>query len=209
MEDVLDLYHDPYDADRPVVCFDESMKVLHEHVRGPSPANPGTVKQVDHHYERNGSRNLFMISEPLVGCRHVEVTERRTKEDWVDCMQLIADELYPDADCIRIVMDNLNTHDPTAFYEFLPPDEAHAYLDRFEFHFTPTHGSWLNMAEIEFSALKTECLDRRIPDESTLRAEVTAWYENRNEMESSIDWQFTPDNARTKLRKLYPVANDD
>lgn len=143
MEDVLDLYHEPYDPDRPVVCFDESTKVLHDHVRGPSPAEPGTAERVDHHYERNGSRNLFMISEPLAGWRHVEVTERRTKEDWVGSMQRIADEYYPDADCIRVVLDNLNTHDPTAFYEFLPPDAARGYLDQFEFHFTQTL-SWVN-----------------------------------------------------------------
>ena len=152
---------------------------------------------------------MFMMSEPLTGRRHVEISDSRDTEDWLECMRQIADEHYPDADCIRVVLDNLSTHKPEAFYEFLPPDEAREYLDRFEFYFTPVHGSWLNMAEIEWSALGTECLDRRIPDEETLRDEITAWEEERNNRETSVDWQFTTDNARIKLNQLYPVSGDD
>ena len=205
MEDVLDLYHDPYDPAHPVVCFDESNKALHKHVRDPLPAKPGAVARYDYTYERNGTRNLFMMSEPLVGWRHVEVTKRRRKQEFVQQMQTLADEHYPDAECIRVVLDNLDTHKAYAFYEFLPPKEARRLLGKLEFHFTPKHGSWLNMAEIEFSALTTECLDRRIPDAATLRAEVAAWERTRNEDNSAIDWQFTTEDARIKLRQLYPT----
>jgi hypothetical protein len=159
MEDVLDLYHEPYDETRPVVCFDESNKELHKEVRDPLPARPGAVARYDYTYERNGTRNLFVVSEPLSGWRHVEVTERRRKQEFVAQMQSLVDDHYPDADCIRVVMDNLNTHQRYAFYEHLPPAEARRLLSKLEFHFTPEHGSWLNMAEIEFSALWTECLD--------------------------------------------------
>ena len=209
MERVLDLYHEPYDPDRPVVCFDESHKLLRGHEVEPLPGQPGAVERVDHHYDRNGRRELFMISEPLVGWRRIEITDQRETEDWVECMQRIADEDYPDADCIRVVLDNLSTHKPEAFYEFLPPDEAREYLDRFEFYFTPVHGSWLNMAEIEFSALGTECLNRRIPDAAILRSEVAVWQATRNDAETSIDWQFTTDDARIKLKQLYPVSTHD
>ena len=208
MEDVLDLYHEPYDETRPVVCFDESNKELHKDVRDPLPARPGAVARYDYTYERNGTRNLFVMSEPLIGWRHVEVTERRRKREFVAQMQSLVDDHYPDADCIRVVMDNLNTHQRYAFYEHLPPAEARRLLSKLEFHFTPEHGSWLNMAEIEFSALWTECLDRRIPDAATLRAEVAAWERTRNKDESEIDWQFTTDDARIKLRQLYPANHD-
>ena len=208
MERVLDLYHEPYDPDRPIVCFDESHKLLRDHELDPLPDRPGAVERVDHHYDRNGRRELFMIAEPLAGWRHVEVTDQRKTEDWIKCMQQIADEHYPDADCIRVVLDNLSTHKPKAFYEFLPPNEAREYLSRFEFYFTPVHGSWLNMAEIEFSSLGTECLDRRIPDATTLREEVAAWERERNDRDLSVDWQFTATDARIKLKQLYPASND-
>ena len=146
-----------------------------------------------------------MVSEPLTGWRHIEVTERRRKQEFITQMQSLVDDHYPDADCIRVVMDNLNTHQRYAFYEYLPPEEARRLLSKLEFHFTPEHGSWLNMAEIEFSALWTECLDRRIPDAAPLRAEVAAWERTRDEDDSAIDWQFTTDDARIKLRQLYPT----
>jgi len=208
MERVLDLYHEPYDPDRPVVCFDESHKLLRDHKVDPLPAQPGAVERVDHHYDRNGRRELFMMSEPLAGWRHVEIFESRDTEDWIESMCQIADEHHPDADCIRVVLDNLSTHKPEAFYELFPPDEARQYLDRFEFYFTPVHGSWLNMAEVEWSALGTECLDRRIPDEETLRDEITAWENQRNNRDTSVDWQFTTDDARIKLDQLYPVSEN-
>ena len=175
MEDVLDLYHEPLNPARPVVCFDETNKTLHKHVRDPLPARPGAVARYDYTYERNGTRNLFMMSEPLTGWRHVEVTERRRKPEFVEQMRMLVDEHYPDAERIRVVLDNLSTHKTYAFYECLPPEEAHRLLGKLEFHFTPKHGSWLNMAEIELSALSTGCLDRRIRDAATLRAEVAAW----------------------------------
>jgi hypothetical protein len=160
MEDVLDLYHEPYDQNRPVICFDETSKALRGHKRDPLPARPGAVARIDTHYERNGKRNLHLVTEPLTGWVTVAITEKRKTADWIDRMVEIADEHYPDADCIRVVLDNLNTHNPAAFYRFFPPDIAHAYLERFEFHYTPKHGSWLNMAEIEIGVLKRQCLDR-------------------------------------------------
>ncbi len=205
MEDVLSLYHKPYDPDQPVICFDEASKTLRGHVRDPFPARPGAVAREDYHYERNGTQKLHVTTEPLTGWRHVKVTAKRRKREFVERMQELADVHYPDAARIRVVLDNLNTHNPAAFYEFLPPIEARAYLDRFEFHFTPKHGSWLNMAEIEISALKTQCLNRRIPDAATLQTEVAAWETDRNEAETSITWQFTTDDARTKLHRLYPT----
>lgn len=208
MEDVLALYHEPYDEDRPVICFDESSKTLHKHVRDPLPVRPGAVACEDTHYERNGKRKIHVVTEPLTGWRHVTVTPRRRKREFVEQLQELADEHYPDATCIRVVLDNLSTHNPAAFYEFCTPKEAREYLDRFEFHFTPVHGSWLNMAEIELSALRTQCLNRRIPDAATLRTEVAAWEQHRNKVPSAIEWQFSTTDARTKLRTLYPVSND-
>lgn len=210
MEDVLALYHEPYDEDRPVICYDESSKALRRHIRDPLPAGPGAVAREDHHYERNGKQKLHITTEPLTGWRHVEVTAKRRKREFVEQMQALADDHYPDAVRIRVVLDNLNTHKPAAFYEFLSPNEAREYLHRFEFHFTPKHASWLNMAEIEVSALKTQCLNRRIPDAATLQSEVAAWETARNKAESSITWQFTTDDARTKLHRLYPtLAKED
>jgi hypothetical protein len=204
MEDVLALYHEPYKSDCPVVCFDESSKQLIQETRCPLPQQPGQPRRYDYEYQRNGTRNLFMFSEPLTGWRHVKVTERRTKQDWAHCMKQLVDEYYPDAECIRVVQDNLNTHTPAALYETFEASEARRLLDKLEFHYTPKHGSWLNMAEIEFSVLTRQCLDRRIPDEETLCREIAAWESTRNAQASQINWQFTTDDARIKLAQLYP-----
>ena len=208
MEDVLALYHEPYDPNRPVVCFDEHPTELTEEIQAPLPAAPGRVAREDYQYSPNGTKNLFLASEPLAGWRAVTVTDRRTKRDWVTFMRYLVDEHYPDADCIRVVLDNLNTHDPIAFYEFFEPAEARRLLNKLEFHFTPVHGSWLNMAEIEFNALSGQCLDQRIPDAATLQREVAAWVEHRNAATATIDWQFTTDDAQTKLERLYPSFDD-
>ena len=208
MENVLSLYQEPYDPDRPLVCFDEHPVQLVEHVRDPRPAEPGTVAREDYHYERQGTKNLFLASEPLEGWRTVTVKDRRTTEDWVTFMKSLVDEHYPDADCIRVVLDNLSTHKPAAFYDYFDPSEARRLLDKLEFHFTPVHGSWLNMAEIEFNRLQQQCLDRRIPDAATLRQEVAAWKKSLNGEDTDIDWRFTSEDARIKLRRLYPSIND-
>ncbi|GAA0460345.1 hypothetical protein GCM10008985_15980 [Halococcus dombrowskii] len=208
MEDVLSLYREPYDPDRPLVCFDEHPKQLLKQVEQPRPAQPGTVAREDYQYERNGTKNLFLASEPLAGWRAVRVKDRRTTEDWVHFMQHLVDQHYPDAECIRVVLDNLNTHKPAAFYEYFDPAEARRILDKLEFHFTPVHGSWLNMAEIEFNTLQQQCLDRRIPDAATLRQEVAAWKKERNSDDTDIDWRFTTDDARIKLKRLYPSIDD-
>ena len=206
MEDVLALYHEPYDPNRPVVCFDEHLTRLVGELREPRPAEPGTVAREDYQYDPKGTRNLFLASEPLAGWRTVTVKDRRTTKDWVEFIQHLVDFHYPDADCIRVVLDNLNTHKPAAFYEFFEPAEARRLLSKLEFHFTPVHGSWLNMAEIEFNALEQQCLDRRIQYAATLRQEVAAWKKERNKAggETSIDWRFTTDDARIKLERLYP-----
>ena len=204
MEDVLALYREPYDSDCPVVCFDEHPVQLVEHVREPRLAEPGTVAREDYHYERVGTKNLFLASEPLDGWRTVTVKDRRTTEDWVTFIKQLVDEHYPDADRIRVVLDNLSTHKPEAFYEYLAPEDARRLLDKLEFRFTPVHGSWLNMAEIEFNRLQQQCLDRRIPDAATLRQEVATWTTSLNNEESDIDWRFTSEDARIKLRRLYP-----
>jgi hypothetical protein len=208
MEDVLDLYHQPYHPAYPLVCFDESSKQLVSEKRVSWPATPGQVARYDYEYKREGVRNLFMFFEPLAGRRHVKVTERRTKVDWAHCMKQLVDELYPDAICIRVVQDNLNTHNPAALYEVFEPQEAKRLLDHLDFHYTPKHGSWLNMAEIEFSALSRQCLDRRIPDEATLKQEVAAWQAFRNDDKAKVNWQFTTSDARVKLKKLYPSIQD-
>jgi len=209
MEDVLDLYHEPYDETHPVICFDETSKELHDHVRDPLPGGSGAGVRIDTHYERNDTQMVHLATEPLTGWVATAVTDRRRTTEWIDRMVELADEHYPDAERIRVVLDNLSTHNPAAFYRFFPPDEAHAYLDRFEFHFTPTHGSWLNIAEIEIGALKRQCLDRRIPHAATLRSEVAAWQVKRNAADGLIDWQFTTDDARIKLRQLYPIPLEE
>jgi hypothetical protein len=204
MEDILALYHEPYDPECPLVCFDEALKQLVQEVRQPVPAQPGQPARYDYTYQRNGTRNLFVFSEPLRGWRHIMVTRRRTKEEFADCMRYLVDEVYPDATCIRVVLDNLNTHNPAALYETFEPAEAKRILDKLEFHYTPKHGSWLNMAEIEFSVLTRQCLDRRIPDPETLEQETAAWEAERNAQATTINWQFTTEDARIKLAQLYP-----
>lgn len=204
MEDILALYHEPYNPECPLVCFDEALKQLVQELRQPLPAQPGQPARYDYTYQRNGTRNLFVFSEPLRGWRHVKVTRRRTKEDFAYCMRYLVDEVYPDAKCIRVVLDNLNTHNPAALYETFEPAEAKRILDKLEFHYTPKHGSWLNMAEIEFSVLTRQCLDRRIPDAETLQQEIAAWEAERNAQATMINWQFTTEDARIKLAQLYP-----
>jgi transposase len=204
MEDVLDLYHQPYDPSRPVVCFDESNKQLIAETRIPLPMQPGQVQRYDYEYDRQGCCNLFMFFEPLAAWRHVEVTDQRTMIDYAHCMKYLVDERYPDAKVIRVVQDNLNTHKPAALYEAFPPQEARRILQRLEFHYTPKHGSWLNMAEIELHVLNSQCLDRRIPDKVTLIKVTTAWDVDRTQRAASVNWQFTTQDARIKLHRLYP-----
>jgi hypothetical protein len=204
MEDVLDLYHEPYDPERPMVCFDESSKELRADVRECMPLGRGQQIRQDYEYHRLGTRNLFMLYEPLVGWRHVEVTEHRKKEDWAHIMRQLVDDWYPNAKRIRVIMDNLNTHKLSTLYKVFDPAEARRLCQRLEIHYTPKHGSWLNMAEIEFSVLVRQCLDRRIPQEKRLRDEIEAWERERNCRQTKIDWQFSTADARIKLRKLYP-----
>lgn len=204
MEDVLDVYQQPYDPRFPQVCMDETSKQLVAETRTPLPPVPGRPAGVDAEYERRGVANLFLAVEPLRGQRQVAVTERRTKTDWAHFMQQLSDVHYPDAERIVLVLDNLNTHGSASFYEAFPPAEAHRLAHRFAFHYTPKHGSWLNMAEIELSVLSRQCLDRRIPDADTLVTEVAAWTAARNTHGGSIDWRFTTTDARIKLKRLYP-----
>jgi hypothetical protein len=208
MEDVLDVYHLQYDPDYPIVCFDESSKQLVAEKRTPVPAKPGQLERYDYEYQRNGVRNLFLFFSPLASWRHIKVTERRTHIEWADCMKDLVDVHFPDAIRIRLIQDNLNTHNPVFLYNVFEPVEAKRILDKLEFHYTPKHGSWLNMAEIEFSALSRQCLDRRIGDETTLIQEIAAWEEKRNMSKKTVDWQFTTEDARIKLKKLYPSIED-
>lgn len=200
----MDLYAEPFDPTRPVVGFDESSKQLVAETRIPLPMEPGHPERFDTEYARNGTANLFLFVQPRGGWRHVEVTERRTKDDFAHQMQALVDRHFPDATVIRIVMDNLNTHTPAALYETFSAAEARRILRKLEFHYTPVHGSWLNMAELEFSMLARQCLGRRIPDRDTLSTEVAAWKTARNEQRASITWQFTVEDARRKLHRLYP-----
>jgi hypothetical protein len=204
MEDVLDLYAQPYDPARPKVCFDETSKQLIAETRLPLPMVPGTPERIDYEYERRGTANLFLVTEPQTGWRHVDVTDRRTKHDFAQQMRDLVDRHFPDAATIRVVLDNLNTHTPASLYEAFPPAEARRILRKLEFHYTPVHGSWLNMAELEFSMLSRQCLSRRIGDRDALASEVAAWETARNEQRASIHWQFTVDDARRKLHRLYP-----
>lgn len=204
MEDVLDLYEEPYDASRPKVNFDETSKQLIKETREPLPVEPGQAARYDYEYERNGTRNLFMFTEPQAGWRHIAVTERRTMQDFAHQMQWLVDVRYPEVEVIRVVMDNLNTHKPASLYEAFAPTEARRLLKKLEFHYTPKHGSWLNMAEIELSILSRQCLDRRIPDEATLRREIMAYEDTRNAAKATIAWRFTTTEAREKLHRLYP-----
>jgi len=207
MEDVLEVYHRPYDPRHPVVGLDETSKQLVGEVERPVPASPGQVARYDYEYTREGVANLFMMSEPLAGRRQVSVTDRRTAKDFAECLRQLSDELYRDAEKIVLVTDNLNTHSAASLYEAFEPAEAKRLSDRFEFHYTPKHGSWLNVAEIELSILTRQCLSRRIDKVDTLRREVQAWAESRNAHHKTIDWQFTTDDARIKLKRLYPVIS--
>jgi len=204
MEDVLDVYHLPYDPHYPVVCMDESCKQLIGEVRVPIPCKPGQPVRIDDEYVRNGVVEIFMEVEPLAGKRHVMVTERRTRKDWAQQIRQMLDERYPDAIKVRLVMDNLNTHQVASLYETFEAGQARRLAQRLEIHYTPKHGSWLNMAEIELSALKGQCLDRRIADISTMHSVVAAWEKDRNNSTRNINWQFTTSEARTKLKRLYP-----
>lgn len=204
MEDVLDLYAEPYDPQRPQVCFDESPVQLVSETRSPLPVRPGRIACYDYEYKREGTANLFLFVQPLLGWRQVNVTARRTKQDFARQMKLLVDVYFPDAILIRLVVDNLNTHTPAALYETFTPDEARRITRKLEFHYTPKHGSWLNMAECEFAVLDTQCLDRRIPDVSTLKREIAAWQTKRNQDKTKINWQFGTDSARVKLKRLYP-----
>lgn len=204
MEDVLEVYSRPYDPLRPQVCMDEKSKQLLDDVREPLPGGPGRAAREDYHYERKGAANIFIASEPLAGWRRVSVTDTRTKIDFAHFVREIVDLRYPEAEKIVLVMDNLNTHNPSSLYETFDPVEARRITEKLEIHYTPKHGSWLNMAEIELSVLARQCLDGRIPDKETLAVEAAAWEEERNAAESSIDWRFTADDARIKLKHLYP-----
>ncbi len=204
MEDILDVYTLPADAQHPLVCFDETSKQLVGETRQLLPAAPGHPERYDYEYVRNGVSNLFMFFAPLMNWRHVKVTERRTKMDFAHCMRELVDVHFPNAIKIRLVMDNLNTHSLAALYEVFPPAEAKRIADQLEIHYTPKHGSWLNMAEIELSVLANQCLDRRIPDPVILEREVAAWMETRNVRGATVNWRFTTDNARIKLKRLYP-----
>jgi len=204
MEDVLAVYHLQYDSDYPVVCMDESSKQLIGEVHEPIPCKPGQPLRMDDEYVRNGVVEIFMEVEPLAGRRHVAVTERRTRKDWAKQIKQMLDERYPEAVKVRLVMDNLNTHNIASLYETFEPHEARRLAERLDIHYTPKHGSWLNMAEIELSALKGQCLNRRIADMPTMQAKVAAWESDRNNSIRKIDWQFTTKDARIKLKRLYP-----
>ena len=204
MEDVLEVYHRPYDGQRPVVCCDEASKQLVADVQPSLPVRPGEPAREDYEYERQGTANLFMVCEPLAGKRRVKVTERRTAVDFAHLLRELVGEDYASADKIVLVMDNLNTHGPASLYEAFAPAEARRIWERLEVHHTPKHASWLNMAETELSALARQCLSRRIPDAATLTTEVQAWQQERNAAVVKVDWQFTTADARIKLKRLYP-----
>ena len=203
MEDVLDLYEEPYDPQRPVVCFDETSTQLLAETRPALPPQPGIPRRQDYEYRREGTRNLFLACEPLAGWRQVTVTQRRTMQDFAHQMRWLVDEVYPDISVIRVVLDNLNTHRRASLYETFPAEEARRIAKRLEFHYTPKHGSWLNMAEIEFSVLSRSCLKQRIPGEEALRREVQALVKERNAARATINWRFNTRDARTKLHRLY------
>jgi hypothetical protein len=205
MEDVLAVYRRPYDPDLPLVCMDEISKQLTKETRKPFRCEPGTQARYDYEYERNGVCNLFMFFEPFKGKRYVRVTQRRTKVDWATEIKDLLDNQYPKAKKVVLVMDNLNTHTGASLYETFQPDEARRLLERLEIHYTPKHGSWLNIAEIELRILSGQCLNRRIPDIPTLEQEVTQWQNQRNILNAKVDWQFSNEDARIKLKRLYPT----
>ena len=208
MESVLEVYQRFYHQDFPFVCLDEAMKQLVKEIRIPIPAESGKPKRFDYQYERNGTANLFMVSNPIEGWRTVEVTKQRTAIDYAHLLQKLVDDYYPEAWVITVVQDNLNTHTPASLYKAFEPAEARRILNRLEFCYTPKHGSWLNMAEIELSILSRQCLNRRIPDIASLNEEVAAWCDERNGKETWIDWRFTAEDARIKLKRLYPSVNN-
>lgn len=204
MEDVLEVYTRPHDPHRPMVCLDETSKQLTAETRVPVPMKPGQPARVDHEYQRNGTANLFMMFAPLEGWRHVKVTDRRTAVDYAQALADLADIHFATADKIVLVQDNLNTHAAASLYQAFPAAEARRLTERFEFHYTPKHGSWLDMAEAELGVLASQCLDRRIPDKHTLIIEVAAWQNHRNKHHAKADWRFTTADARVKLKRLYP-----
>lgn len=204
MEDILDVYQRTYDARHPLVCMDESSKQLLGEVRDPLAAAPGQPARYDSEYQRHGTQNLFLAFAPLQGWRDVQVTDRRTKQDWAHFMKQLVDDHFPDAERITVVLDNLNTHTIASLYATFAPVEARRIARKLDLHYTPKHGSWLNMAEIELSVLSRQCLNRRITDADTLKQEVAAWTVARNEHATTVDWRFTTDDARTKLKRLYP-----
>lgn len=205
MEDVLEVYTRPHDPARPLVCLDETSKQLVAETRAPLPMLPGQPARHDYEYERKGTANLFMLFAPLEGWRHVEVTDRRTAIDYAKILRDLSDTHFQRAEKIVLVQDNLNTHSPASLYEAFAPDEARRLFERFEWHYTPKHGSWLDLAESELAVLSGQCLDRRIPDRATLGREVTAWLKRRNTNNAKADWRFTTADARIKLKSLYPV----
>ena len=206
MEEVLTVYTQPYDAERPVVCVDESSKQLIEEVRHPINMKPGQKERFDTEYKRNGVANIFMAFEPLAGKRVLEVTEQRTKVDFAHFVKMLVDDHYPMAKTIVIVMDNLNTHTKASLYEAFEPEEAKRLADKLEIHYTPKHGSWLNMAEIELSHLSRQCLDRRIESKELLKNETAAWMNERNSRKTTMNWRFSVEDARIKLKRLYPLV---
>jgi hypothetical protein len=208
MEDVLEVYARPYDPARPVICLDEKSKELHGQIREPLPLAPGKVRREDSEYVRNGVANLFLWVEPLTGKRGVRVTERRTAVDFAEQLRKLVEESYPQAERIVLVTDNLNTHTPACLYETFPAEQARHLAEKLEWHFTPEHGSWLNIAECELSVLARQCLNRRVPDREALAEEVASWEARRNGARATIDWQFRTADARVKLKRLYPVIKD-
>ena len=205
MEDVLEVYQRPHDPDRPVVCLDETSKQLIKETRPPIAAKPGQPARIDYEYERNGTANLFMMFAPLEGWRRVKVTDRHAAVDYAEVLKALSDTHFPDAARIILVQDNLSTHKPASLYEAFPPAEARRLVERFEWHYTPRHGSWLDMAECELSVLSRQCLDRRIADKPTLTEEVAVWQQSRNTKHAKADWHFTNADARIKLKRLYPA----
>ena len=205
MEDILDVYQRPCDPERPLVCLDETSKQLIAETRVAIAAKPGQPARHDYEYRRNGTANLFMIFAPLEGWRHVKVTDRHTALDYAQVLKELSDSHFPGATKIVLVQDNLNTHKPASLYEAFPPADARRLVERFEWHYTPKHGSWLDMAESELGVLSSQCLDRRIPDQRVLKQEVQAWEADRNEKHTKADWQFNTANARVKLKRLYPA----
>jgi transposase len=205
MEDILAVYQRPYDPKRPLICLDEKSKELHGEVAEPLPVQPGRPARQDYEYVRNGTANLFLWFEPLAGRRQAKVTERRTKQDWAELIRELVDVHYPEAEILILAMDNLNTHTLGALYETFEPAEARRIAAKLEIHYTPKHGSWLNMAEIELSILGRQCLNRRLPDRETLQSEVAAWEAERNAQAAKMQWRFTAEDARLKLKHLYPT----